>query len=189
MNQSEEKLFTLMAHADDLQGIANKSLQAVNGAVKRLENDSANAIVSSIRAGIDTTLADTKKELLDATVGLVGASSEAKTTCALLKSTGLFQGVFLLAVGIVTSAIAIAGIWWGTSSLRDEAAELRSTIAILRQHAAEERRTLQELEGKTWGLELLKIDGKRWIRFKKGDEPGTMGTWENGKRHGIEVKP
>lgn len=77
MSQSEEKLFSLMAHADDLQGIANKSLQAVNDAVKRLENDSANAIASSIRAGIDKTLADTKKELQEATVALVGASSEA----------------------------------------------------------------------------------------------------------------
>lgn len=182
MNQSEEKLFTLMAHADDLQGIANKSLQAVNGAVKRLENDSANAIASSIRAGIDKTLADTKKELLDATVGLIGASSEAKTTCALLKSTGLFQGVFLLAVGVVVSAIAVAGIWWGTSQLRDEAAELRAAIAALKGTAV-------QLEGKTWNLELVDYGKEgRGIILPKGVKVDRTGAVQDG-RIGIVIKP
>lgn len=179
-----------MAHADDLQGIANKSLQAVNDAVKRLENDSANAIASSIRAGIDKTLADTKKELQEATVALVGASSEAKSTCALLKSTGLFQGVFLLAVGIVTAAVAVTGIWWGTSRLRDEAAELRSSIAALKRNVAEEQQTLQELVGKTWRLELVvyqRGEG-RGIILPKGAKVDRTANMQDG-REVIVVKP
>ena len=182
MNQSEEKLFTLMAHADDLQGIANKSLQAVNGAVKRLENDSANAIASSIRAGIDKTLADTKKELLDATVGLIGASSEAKTTCALLKSTGLFQGVFLLAIAIVIAGAGFAAMSFIAKSKTTELDELRAAIRA-------EQSTFDELQGKTWGLELVKYqDGTRGIILPKGVKVDRTGAIKDG-REAVVIKP
>ena len=54
-----------------------------------------------------------------------------------IRSTGLLGALFLLAVGVVVATIAVAGIWWGTSSLRDEAAELRAEVAALKAQANE----------------------------------------------------
>lgn len=115
---TEEKIYSLMAQAEDMQAHAEK-LQ--NGAEKTFSE-------------------------LPLAVEQAGQK---------IRSTGLLGGLFLLAVGMVVSTVAVVGIRWCTSQLRDEAAELHSTIATLKQYAAEERRTLQELEGKTWRLELV----------------------------------
>ena len=149
---TEEKIYSLMAQAEDMQAHAEK-----------LQN----------RA--DKTFA-----------GLPLAVEQAGQK---IRSTGLLGALFVLAVGVVVAAVAVAGVWWGTSSLRDEAAELRSTIATLRQYAAEERRTLQELEGKTWGLELVQYkEGNRGIVLPRGLKFERAAAIENGKT-ALIIKP
>lgn len=54
-----------------------------------------------------------------------------------IRSTRLLGAVFVLAVGVVVAAVAVVGIWWGTSSLRDEAAGLRAEAAALEAQANE----------------------------------------------------
>ena len=63
MSQNEEKLFMLMAHAEDLQKLAQASLQKVGQAVSHLENASVKAISGAVTTEIDRTLENTKKEL------------------------------------------------------------------------------------------------------------------------------
>ena len=97
---TEEKIYSLMAQAEDMQAHAEK-LQ--NGAEKTF-------------AGLPLTVEQAGKKI---------------------RSTGLLGALFLLAVGVVVATIAVAGIWWGTSSLRDEAAELRAEVAALKAQANE----------------------------------------------------
>lgn len=54
-----------------------------------------------------------------------------------IRSTGLLGALFVLTVGVVVAAVAVVGIWWGTSSLRDEAAGLRAEVAALEAQANE----------------------------------------------------
>lgn len=106
-----------------------------------------------------------------------------------IRSTALLGALYVVASGVVVSVVAVAGLWWGTSSLRDEAAELRSTIATLKQYAAEEQRTLQELSGKTWRLELVQYrEGGKGIILPKGLTFERAATLENGKT-ALIIKP
>lgn len=105
-----------------------------------------------------------------------------------IRSTWLLGALFVLAVGVVVAVVAVAGVWWSTSSLRDEAADLRSTIATLKRDVAEEQKTFQELSGKTWRLELVKWDDERGIILPKGVKFVRSGPLKDG-REAIVIKP
>lgn len=92
-----------------------------------------------------------------------------------IRSTTLLGALFILAVGVVVATVAVAGIWWGTSSLRDEAAELRGSIR-------REEATLAALRSKTWGLELVNYDdGTRGIILPKGVKVDRTGAIPDGR--------
>lgn len=147
----EEKLFELMAQAEDLQNHAAK-----------LQNEAQEAFSA-----------------LPLAVEQAGQK---------IRSTGLLGALFVLAVGVVGAAVAVAGVWWSTSSLRDEAAELRSAIAILKRNVTEEQKTLQALVGKTWRLELVKWDNERGIILPKGVKFVRSGQIKDG-REAVMIAP
>jgi len=181
MSQTENDLFTLMAHAEDLQRVTKIHSDDVSRAAKHLEQNAAKTITAAIQAGIDQTLADTKKELQEATTGLVGASSEAKATAAYLRRTGVFQAVFLLGAGLVLAA-GFYGftVYLGGSKL-DELNELRAAIRT-------EEATLADLQSKTWGLELVNYkDGTKGIILPKGAKVDRTGAIPDG-REAIVIK-
>ena len=184
MSQNEEKLFMLMAHAEDLQKLAQASLQKVGQAVSHLENASVKAISGAVATEIDRTLENTKKELLEANKGLVGASAEAQATCALMKRTGLFQAVFLLAVALIIAGASFGGLNWFVKSRLSELAELKAAIQV-------ETATLADLQSKTWGLELVDYGKEgRGIVLPKGvkvDRTGELA--DKSGRIGIVIKP
>lgn len=142
---AEEKIYSLMVQAEDIQAHAQK-LQ--NGAEKTFE-------------------------ALPLAVEQAGKK---------IRSTGLLGALFVLAVAVVVSAIAVAGVWWGTSSLRSEAADLKAAIRA-------EQATLAELQGKTWGLELVDYGKEgRGIILPKGVKVDRTGAVQDG-RIGIVIKP
>ena len=96
----EEKIYSLMAQAEDMQAHAEK-LQ--NGAEKTF-------------AGLPLAVEQAGQKI---------------------RSTALLGALFVLAVGVVVSSVAVAGVWWGTSSLRDEAAGLRAEVTALETQAKE----------------------------------------------------
>lgn len=143
----EEKIFELMAAAEDLQTHAAK-LQV-----------SAEEVFSAIPKAVEQ--AEKKVRLA---VEQVGQEVESR-----LRSVWLHGAVYLLAVGAVVCGVSVAFISWQTSSLREEAAELRSTLTALKTAVADEQNTLQDLSGKTWRLELVKWeDSTRGIILPKG---------------------
>ena len=94
----EEKIYALMAQAEDIQSQAEK-----------------------LQQGADKTF--------------VGLSLAVEQAGQKIRATGLLGALYVLAVGGVVAAVAVAGIWWGTSSLRDEAAKLRAEVVALEAQA------------------------------------------------------
>lgn len=99
-----------------------------------------------------------------------------------IRATGLQTTLIMLGGLMVGGALGIAVIWWGTSSLRDEAAELRAAMR-------EEEATLAALRSKTWSLELVSYsDGGRGIILPKGVRFERSGKIPDG-RDAIVIKP
>lgn len=172
---TDEQLYTLMAHAEDLQRVSQKVLEDTNAAAKRLETESAGAILSAIRAGIDKTLQETKIGLEGAATGLKGASEEAKDAGEYLRRTGVFLGVFLLAVAIVIAGGVFGVMHLVGKSRMSELAELKAAVRA-------EQATLNELQSKTWGLELVNYgDGTRGIILPKGAKLDRTGAVPDGR--------
>lgn len=177
--ENDDKIFGLIAQAEDIQKHAVALQRAAQDAIKTLPEASRNAVRDAAREFIAEGAEKASRGLLD-------ASNEAKTAAATLRQTGqrtrLFQVLLLLAVALV-----IMGAAYGAGSLliKNRVAELDELKALV----IAEQAKLAELQSKTWGLELVIVEGQRWIRFKTGDSPGEKVNWENGKRQGIEVLP
>ena len=168
---TEDKLFTLMAHAEDLQRVVEKNSQDVKNAAY----SGTQAVVSAIKAGTDKTLEDVKNGLQEATTGLKAASDEAKATSIALRRTGLMQGVFLIAVAILLAGAGYFALGYIAQSRFDELAELKAEI---RQNEA----TLLQLQAKTFGLELVDYkDGSRGIILPKGVKVDRTGAIPDGR--------
>lgn len=181
MSQTDEQLFTLMTHAEDLQRVAQNSLQEVKTAVHRMETNAGEAILSAIRAGVDETMLETKTGLQEAATGLKGASDEAKDAGEYLRRTGVLLGVFLLGVAIVIAGGVFGVMYLVGQGRMNELAELKAAIQT-------EQATLAELQTKTWGLELVKYqDGTRGILLPKGVKVDRTGTIPDG-RNAVVIK-
>ena len=182
MSQTDERIFALMAHAEDLQRIANKVLENTAAASRRLETESANAVLSAIRGGMDRTLKETKTGIEEAARGLKEVAGEAQAASTVLRSTGLMQGVFLLAVALVIGGIGFAVMGFIGKSRIAELAELKAAIQG-------ERATLSELQAETWGLTLVHYDdGTRGIILPIGVKVERTGALKDG-RGAIIIKP
>lgn len=133
----EEKLFELMAQAEDLQNHAAK-----------LQNKAQEAFSA-----------------LPLAVEQAGQK---------IRSTGLLGALFVLAVGVVGAAVAVAGVWWSTSSLRDEAAKLRAEVTFLEAKANEFSRKA--------GNAVLSYCGEQGrICIRVDERAGRYGKTQNGE--------
>ena len=136
---TEEKIYSLMAQAEDIQAHAEK-LQ--NGAEKTF-------------AGLSLAVEQAGQKI---------------------RSTALLGALFVLAVGGVVSSVAVAGVWWGTSSLRDEAAGLRAEVAALEAQANEFSRKAGKAVLSNCGKK-----GKGRLCIRVDDRSGRYGDTPNGE--------
>ena len=171
----DDKIFCLMAQAEDIQAHAVKLQAATEDALTRLPE----AARRTFEAVARETFAETAQK---ASEGLLEASSEAKASASALRRTGLMQGVFLLAAGVVI----IGALYFVAKMLFDsritELAELKAAIRA-------EEGTLAELRSKTWGLELVNYgDGTRGILLPRGVKVDRSGAMKDG-REAIVIKP
>lgn len=93
-----------------------------------------------------------------------------------IRSTALLGALFVLAVGGVVSSVAVAGVWWGTSSLRDEAAGLRAEVAALEAQANEFSRKAGKAVLSNCGKK-----GKGRLCIRVDDRAGRYGDTPNGE--------
>lgn len=136
---TEEKIYSLMAQAEDMQAHAEK-----------LQN------------GVEKTFA-----------GLPLAVEQAGQK---IRSATLLGALFVLAVGVVVSSVAVAAVWWGTSSLRDEATGLRAEVAALEVQANE----FSKKAGKAV-LSACGEKGKGRLCIRVDERAGRYGDTQNGE--------
>ena len=173
--QDQDKIFGLIAQAEDIQKHALALQRSAQDAVKTLPDASRGAVRDAAREFITEAAEKASRGLLD-------ASNEAKATSAALRRTGLLQGVFLLAVALVVIGAAYAAGRFLVKSRVDELAELKAQVTA-------ERGTLDELRSKTWGLELVNYgDGTRGILLPKGVKVDRTGAVPDG-RAAVVIKP
>jgi len=172
--ETEDKIYGLIAHAEDAQNTLRAFQATAQEAVKTLPDAARGAVRDAAREFIVQGAETASRELL-------GASSEAKAAASSLRRTGLLQGVFLLAVALVVIGAAYAAGALLMKSRVDELNELRTAIRA-------EEAILVELRSKTWGLELVKYqDGTRGIILPKGTKVDRTGAVQDG-RTGIVIR-
>jgi len=173
--QNEDKIFGLIAQAEDIQKHAIALQRVAQDAVKTLPEASRSAVRDAAREFIIEGAEKASKGLLD-------ASSEAKATSEALRRTGLMQGAFLLLVALV----AIGAVYFAGSLLFKSRLE---ELAELKIQLAQARAALDELQSKTWGLELVNYgDGTRGILLPKGVKVDRTGNVPDG-RAAVVIKP
>lgn len=173
--QDEDKIFGLIAQAEDIQKYAVALQRSAQDAVKTLPDASRGAVRDAAREFITEAAEKASRSLLD-------ASNEARATSAALRRTGLLQGVFLLAVALVIIGATYAAGSLLVKSRVEELAELKAQVTA-------ERSTLDELRSKTWGLELVNYgDGTRGIVLPKGIKVDRTGAVQDG-RAAVVIKP
>lgn len=172
--QDDDKIYGLIAQAEDIQRHAVALQRAAQDAIKTLPDASRTAVRDAAREFITEGAEKASRGILD-------ASSEAKATCAFLKRTGLFHGVFLVAVALILGAGLFVGVSYVSKSKLADLAELKAAIRT-------EEATLRELQTKTWGLELVKYqDGTRGIVLPKGTKYIRHGTIP-GSREAVVIR-
>lgn len=127
-DKTEEQLFLLMTHAQDLQKAVEQQTQALAGAARRLEQDAAAVFSAAIRDNVSKTLGDARKELTEAVQAVKEASEIARSgSRRFLKLVTVYASLVLLAV-----SLGIGGFsWFFVSWKAEEAVELRAEIRAM----------------------------------------------------------
>lgn len=111
----------------------------------------------------------------------------------------LFHTALLSAcIWVILGVLVILAVWLfmelTTDRLRDERivlkweiSDLQGQVEKLRKEVQSEEKRLAEVQ--TWGVELVRNKGKRWIKFGKGDQAGEEVEWKSEGRSGIEIIP
>lgn len=173
--REDEKIYGLIAQAEDIQRHAQELQHSAEDAVRRLPE----ATRGAIRGAADEILAESAKK---ATESLIRASEGASMAGAILRRTAVLQGVFLLAVALV---VAGAGYFALGYVYRERLADL----AEVKAQVQAERATLADVRRETWALELVTYsDGTRGIILPKGTKVDRTATVQDG-RSVILIKP
>jgi hypothetical protein len=209
--KAEDAIYGLVVQAEDIQKHAVALQRVAEDTLKKLPDASRETIGGVARQCIVEVAKTVSTDLLE-------ASNEAKSAAAALRYTGILQGVFLLAAGmIIVGALYFVGeILFNRRVV--ELAELNSQIEAGQTELAElnsryqaeltkrreqieaelidlkgqteaERVTLNKLQSKTWRLELVNYsNGTRAIILPKGVKVDGTGTLVDG-RAAVSVKP
>ena len=124
----------------------------------------------------------------EATSGIFKALDQVKRK---LLSTALLS----VCIWVILGALVFLAMWffteWSTDSLRDEKtalkweiSDLQGKVEKLRKEVQSEEKRLAEVQ--TWGIELIRDKGNRWLKLGKDDQFGQTGNWTDG-RAGIEI--
>jgi hypothetical protein len=146
MSQTQEELFTLMAHAQDLQKHAAALQQVAGDALKKLPEGVKSAVNDSSRELITQAAEKASRGIFDASQGALAATVELRGT---LRNTWLIYATTL----VVFACVVVAGLYFGTGWMITKRTE--ELKAIQDQISAEEARKAG-FELVEWGIVLPK---------------------------------
>ena len=108
-----------------------------------------------------------------------------------LLSTALLSACIWVILGILVTVVVWFFTELTTDNLRDEKialkweiSDLQGKVEKLRKEVQSEEKRLAEVQ--TWGIELIRDKGNRWLKLGKDDQFGQTGNWTDG-RAGIEI--
>ena len=165
MSQQENDLFTLMAHAEDLQREAAKVLENTNKAAQRLEREAVTAFSVAMRESVSKTLGDTKKELTEAVQAAKEASEIARSGARrFVKLVSVYAFFVLLLV-----AVGLGGFSWLFVSWKaEEAAVLRAEISALNADLAKLPKVYDNIKD-TPGVWVVIDPGAKPLQLQTGE--------------------
>jgi len=156
--KDEDKIFSLIAQAEDMQAHAVKLQQDAQDALKKLQDASKGAVKEAAREFIIQGAETASKGLVDASRGAEAAAADIRGAF----SRACFVHVLWL---ILVALVVMAGLYFGTgylvSSRVAEAERLKREIAALEARAADfaaraGKAVLTDCEGRT----CIQIDAK-----------------------------
>lgn len=178
----EDEVFGLIVQAQEMQKYALEFRFTAEDTLKKLPEASREAINDAARLILEQGTRDASRSLQEAAKETKAAADAVSVSAALLKSTGLLQGVFLLLVVLVIMAALYFGGNLLFKSRIDELNELKAQIKA-------EQATLEKLKSKTWGLELVNYsDGTMGIILPEGVRFSHSGQVKDG-RDAVVIKP
>lgn len=178
--QDEDKIFGLIAQAEDMQkqaiAMQNHAIALQHSCKYTIEN-----ITEVCRKSIVDVSRDViTKETQNSSDKLIEAVNNAKNAASILKSTGLRLGFLLFAISIIFGTIGFCIMYFISESKLKELAEIKATIN-------QEKRVLNSLKEKTWGLQLEENKQGRFIILPQGTKIDTNGLWKVGKNEAIRL--
>lgn len=170
--QNEDKIYGLIAQAEDIQGHAVKLQQVAQEAIKTLPEATRGAVRDAAREIIVEGTEKASRGLLDASSRAIAASEQLRgaSAAAMIKHVAVLSLVAL---------VISAAIYFGLGFLvKKRAADLDALSVQVSAHRA----TLAELQAKTWGLELITFsDGSRGVILPKGQQFERIANLQDGR--------
>ncbi len=169
---TEDRIYGLIVQAQEMQKFCLEFKGSAEKVVKSLPDVARNAVRDAASEIITEGTEQASKALL-------GASTEALAAAKAIRSAHIGHLLFSCAVVVVVALIACAAVYGGMGYLADER---RAELKELERRTAIAQRTLDELEAKTWGIELAKDSTQRWIILPKGRTFGKTGDMQDGRK-------
>lgn len=182
--QDEEKIFGLIAQAEDIQKHAITLQRVAQDAIKTLPDASRSAVRDAAEEFLVERAKNASKAFLSAVNEAKAAASEAKNAAGALQGTAMKICFLGLVVALALGGVGLVVMNFISRSKLQELAEMKAAIR-------QEEAILSELQSKTWGLELVKFkDGTRGILLPKGIKVSHSGPTQDGSgRIGIVITP
>lgn len=177
----QEKLFALMAHADDLQTHAQKIQAEAGQAIKSIPGEVRAAIGAEVHTLMEKEMENAKTVLREAATALAHHADVLEG----LKKWPLCT--MLIAVVVFSGALLGVGYYWlerGRALIVEQTAQLET----LQTQIMEAEDSLAELKKKGAGISVITSEGKTWITLPKGKRFGDMADTTDGRKAVYVIK-
>jgi hypothetical protein len=192
--QGEETIYALVEQAELLaktamtqQEDAAAALKGLSEAARHIKGPLARETAAEVAAAVSDTVAKAAgkqvSEFYEAAAAVERAIGSARKS---VEGKILYSVVIIAASGLIALAVAYAGTRWTYRAVTAERDGLRQELAGIQLEIDDGRRTLDQLENKTWGVAFMEQDGKRFVVLGEGDTFNPE-TYTLGKRKAFEI--
>lgn len=164
----DEKIFSLMAQAEDIQGHAVKLQAATEEALKSLQGVTQDALKRLPDAAQRAFEGAARESSMEASKSLQEAATRAEEAAKRLSAVWLQQGVFLVAIAIVL----MAGFYFGSKFLL---ASTMNDLATAREEVAELQKTVDKLSSKGGKAQISSCGDSRRLCIRIDSKAGNFG--------------